>query len=69
MMPVSISTESVAVDKNLITSQGPATAIVFALQIVAALQGFNVAERVGKAMLVDPIEMEKIKNRNITREK
>ena len=69
MMPVSISTESVAVDKNLITSQGPATAIVFALQIVAALQGFNVADRVGKAMLVDPIEMEKIKNRNITREK
>lgn len=68
MMPVSISTESVAVDKNLITSQGPATAIVFALQIVAALKGYNVSEQIGKAMLVDPIELEKINKRNITRE-
>ena len=63
MMPVAISIDSVAVDGNLITSRGPATAILFSLQIVAALRGFSVAEKVGEGMLIETEELVKIKDR------
>lgn len=62
-MPVKISNDSVTVDGKLITSRGPATAILFSLQVVAALSGFDVAEKVGIGMLVEQVELDKIKRR------
>jgi 4-methyl-5(b-hydroxyethyl)-thiazole monophosphate biosynthesis len=50
--PAFTSTDRVVVDKNCITSQGPATAIDFALKLVEALFGPDKAREVGKAMLV-----------------
>lgn len=43
--------EKVVVDGNLITSQGPATSMAFALQLVDSLFGSAKAEEVGKGML------------------
>jgi 4-methyl-5(b-hydroxyethyl)-thiazole monophosphate biosynthesis len=62
-LPVKISNDSVTVDGKLITSRGPATAILFSLQLVAALRGFDVAEKVGTDMLVEQVELDKIKSR------
>lgn len=54
-LPVTISTasklERVVVDDKCITSQGPATAIDFAVQIISVLLGDAKAKEVGKAML------------------
>jgi 4-methyl-5(b-hydroxyethyl)-thiazole monophosphate biosynthesis len=46
------SAERVVVDGNLATSQGPGTAIEFALKLVEMLFGKDKAVEVGKAMLV-----------------
>lgn len=43
--------ESVVIDKNLITSRGPATALPFALAIVQYLVGQETSEKVAKDML------------------
>ena len=43
--------ESVVIDKNLITSRGPATALRFALTIVQYLSGSEASEKVAKDML------------------
>jgi 4-methyl-5(b-hydroxyethyl)-thiazole monophosphate biosynthesis len=45
--------DPVVVDKNCITSQGPGTAIAFALELVCRLHGQNAAEKVAAAMLVN----------------
>jgi 4-methyl-5(b-hydroxyethyl)-thiazole monophosphate biosynthesis len=42
----------VVIDGNIITSQGPGTAISFALAIVSRLMGVHAADTVSKAMLV-----------------
>jgi len=42
----------VVADGQLITSQGPATAIAFSLKLVEVLFGQDVAQQVGKGMLV-----------------
>src|SRR3989339_1309811 len=46
------SKEKVVVDQNCITSQGPATAIAFALKLVELLYDKQAADKIGKAMLV-----------------
>ncbi|MBI5873106.1 MAG: DJ-1/PfpI family protein [Candidatus Omnitrophica bacterium] len=43
--------DEVVVDGNIITSQGPATAIPFALAIAEKLAGKEIAKKVGKAAL------------------
>lgn len=43
--------ESVVVDGNLITSRGPATALIFALAIAEKLVGKEIADKVRKATL------------------
>jgi 4-methyl-5(b-hydroxyethyl)-thiazole monophosphate biosynthesis len=43
--------EKIIIDKNIITSQGPATAIQFALKIVEKLQGKEISNKVAKATL------------------
>jgi len=45
--------QRVVVDKNCITSQGPGTALPFALELLSCLQGSSVAAKVASAMLVD----------------
>ena len=45
------STDSVVVDGNLITSQGPATSLEFSLKLVEILFGAAVAKRVASEML------------------
>jgi 4-methyl-5(b-hydroxyethyl)-thiazole monophosphate biosynthesis len=47
------SAERVVVDGNCVTSQGPATALEFALKLVELLFGSAKAKEVGSAMLVD----------------
>jgi protein deglycase len=47
-----LSKERVVVDGNCVTSQGPATAIEFALKLVELLFGSAKAKEVGTAMLV-----------------
>lgn len=46
------SNDRVVVDGNLITSQGPGTAVEFALQLVTCLFGKEHAERVGEPMVL-----------------
>jgi len=41
------------VDKNCITSQGPGTALLFALELLSCLHGPSAAAKVASAMLVD----------------
>jgi len=50
--PAYASDERVVVDGNCVTSQGPATAIEFALKLVETLFGAAKAKEVGNAMLV-----------------
>ena len=50
--PAYASDERVVVDGNCVTSQGPATAIEFALKLVELLFGEAKAKEVGTAMLV-----------------
>lgn len=45
--------QTVVVNKNIITSQGPATGVDFALKIVAAISGEAAATRVGSGVLFD----------------
>mmetsp|Transcript_27651 Transcript_27651/g.27878 ORF Transcript_27651/g.27878 Transcript_27651/m.27878 type:complete len:192 (+) Transcript_27651:42-617(+) len=47
------SQELVVVDGNIITSQGPATTLLFALKLVEILFGAEKADEIGKAMLVN----------------
>ncbi|OGX12238.1 MAG: hypothetical protein A2351_05030 [Omnitrophica bacterium RIFOXYB12_FULL_50_7] len=47
------STERVVVDGNIITSQGPGTALEFALEIVAQLMGKDMADNVRGKMLIE----------------
>src|SRR4030042_1837474 len=49
--PAYVSTDRVVVDGNCVTSQGPATAIDFALKLVELLFGPAKAKEVGSAML------------------
>lgn len=51
--PAYLSKERVVVDGNCVTSQGPATAIEFALRLVERLFGPATAKEVGNAMLVE----------------
>ncbi len=44
--------DSVVVDRQVITSRGPATALPFALHLVAQLRDQTTAANIGKAMLV-----------------
>ena len=46
------SDKAVVIDKNVITAQGPAVAILFGYEIVNYLLQYNTAEDVKKAMLV-----------------
>jgi 4-methyl-5(b-hydroxyethyl)-thiazole monophosphate biosynthesis len=43
--------EKVVVDGNCITSQGPATALEFALKLVELLFGLEKADEIARAML------------------
>ncbi|KAK8813240.1 hypothetical protein WA158_002832 [Blastocystis sp. Blastoise] len=47
-----VSSEKVVVDKNVITSQGPGTAIDFALEIVHQIAGSSVMKSVKKGLLL-----------------
>lgn len=49
---VQASDERVVVDGNLVTSQGPGTAIAFALQLVALLFDEQKAQQIGQRMLI-----------------
>ncbi|MFO8052879.1 MAG: DJ-1/PfpI family protein, partial [Candidatus Omnitrophota bacterium] len=44
--------QKVVIDKNIITSQGPATALKFALEIVEQLAGKEIANKVARATLL-----------------
>ncbi len=46
------ATDKVLVDGNIITSQGPATALMFAILILELLQGHKVANAVAEGMLI-----------------
>lgn len=49
--------KAVVIDGNFITSQGPGTAVEFALAIVARLSGRHTADAIAKAMLVSNTEL------------
>jgi len=51
--PAYVSSERVVVDGNCVTSQGPATAIAFALKLVELLFGPAKAREIGAAMLAE----------------
>jgi len=44
--------EEVVVDKNVITSQGPATALLFGIKIVEILRGSDIADTIKKNLLI-----------------
>jgi protein deglycase len=44
--------DDVVIDKNLITSQGPATALKFSIAIVSALSGQAIAQKIASATLL-----------------
>ncbi|MGI6086151.1 MAG: DJ-1/PfpI family protein, partial [Acetivibrionales bacterium] len=46
-----ITNENVVVDKNFITSRGPATSLEFAFALLSLLKGQAVSERIQKGML------------------
>lgn len=46
-----IADQPVVMDGNILTSQGPATAMVFALSIVGNLKGYEVAQEVADGLL------------------
>ena len=48
-----IEDELVVVDKNIITSRGPATALMFALKILEELGYINEMEEIKESMLVN----------------
>lgn len=48
-----VTDQSVVSDRNLITSQGPGTSMLFALTLVSALLGDDHAKRVAKPMLFE----------------
>ncbi len=50
--PACVAHERIAVDGNCVTSQGPATAIEFALKLVELLYGLQKAKEVGDPMLI-----------------
>ncbi len=52
--PAYVSQDRVVVDGNCVTSQGPATALEFALKLVELLFGPDKTREVGDAMLVGP---------------
>jgi len=56
--PAYASNERVVVDGNCVTSQGPATAIEFALKLVELLFGPTKAQEVGAAMLILDVDSE-----------
>eukprot|EP00741_Cyanophora_paradoxa_P012371 tig00020610_g11954.t1 len=51
----SYQTEGVVVDGNVITSQGPGTAIPFALRLIEVLAGADKSREIAKQLLVDPV--------------
>ena len=57
--------KAVVIDGNIITSQGPGTAIAFALAIVSRLSGNHSAAEVAKAMLVDTEKQQNIWSKNL----
>ena len=46
-----VTTESVVVDGNLVTSRGPGTSEQFALTLIALLAGKDVSERIRKGLV------------------
>jgi 4-methyl-5(b-hydroxyethyl)-thiazole monophosphate biosynthesis len=46
-----IEEENVVVDGNIITSQGPATAMPFALKLIEVLKGKNISRKIGQDLL------------------
>ena len=44
--------KEVVVDENIITSQGPATALLFGIKIVEMLRGSNIADTIKKNLLI-----------------
>jgi len=48
-----IQHDSVVVDKNFITSQGPGTALAFSLKLVEILYDKETAQTIAKSMLID----------------
>jgi 4-methyl-5(b-hydroxyethyl)-thiazole monophosphate biosynthesis len=49
--------QPVVVEGNVITSQGPATAMAFALALLSVLQGESVADRVAQGLLFKNLEV------------
>ena len=47
-----VKKELIVVDKNIITSQGPATALLFAIKIVEKIIGKEKAESIRKKTLI-----------------
>jgi len=51
-LPIPVSDQTVVIDGNVITSQGPATSLEFSLTLVEFLFGKEKALQIGKEMLV-----------------
>jgi DJ-1 family protein len=56
---------TVVIDGNIITSQGPGTAISFALAIVSRLAGERTAEEIAKAMIVPDVHDRDVWNKRL----
>ncbi len=52
-LPVPVADELVVVDGGLVTSQGPGTALLFALYLLGRLEGIDIRDRIARQMLVD----------------